>query len=70
MEWYRCSDVMPVCRVDVLCHTTAVYDGWDVRRIMFWDGVVWHAPGTVYPPKLVSHWCYLPETPEEDDYEH
>lgn len=67
MAWVRCSDGMPPPRTEVLCCVHSGYDGWGSRRIMFWDGLVWHESGVVHSAGSVTHWCHIPDMPQEEE---
>lgn len=60
-DWIACSDMMPPENQDVLCYVAQCG-----VQLGAWVGYMWITDGY---REDITHWMYLPESPEEDDDE-
>ena len=70
-DWIDCSDMMPPERENVICYSKLngkMMGMWVTGTDDFENGV-WIINDGIQNRKCVTHWMYLPESPEEDDDE-
>lgn len=70
-DWIECSDMMPPERENVICYSKLngkMMGMWVTGTDDFENGV-WIINDGIQNRKCVTHWMYLPESPEEEDDE-
>lgn len=70
-DWIECSDMLPPERENVICYSklNGIMMGMWVTGIDAFEDGVWIINDGIQNRKCVTHWMYLPESPQYDDTE-
>lgn len=68
-KWIECSEMLPPERVNVICYSklNGIMIGMWVTGTDDFENGVWIINDCIQNRKCVTHWMYLPESPEIND---